>query len=276
MMIKPMLFTEGDLGSIDDVLTGEWALEQKLDGVRLMVRVTQGHIEFLGAHGEQLRFAAAAQHFRSIGQWLAPLCPDEGDELVFDGELMIGSGEYHVFDIAQAALHGTTYIGPDTPFRLRRAGLEGIAAHLGRVKVVRQARTLAEKQALVAAVTEAGGEGFMAKRLDGRYASGQRVTWGLKLKFVRTADVVVTSFKRTRTTGSAELAVYDGGVLRRVGACSLIGKPEVAAGDVIEVRYAGFRDAMLMPRWMGARPDKPASACTIDQFKSYDKELIVP
>jgi ATP-dependent DNA ligase len=131
-----------------------------------------------------------------------------------------------------------------------------------------------EKIELVKRVTEIGGEGFMVKHLDSTYSPGRRVSHSVKVKFVHTADVIVTSWKRTATTGSARLAVYDGGELVDVGGCSLIGKPEVTDGCVVEVAYSAFRGAMNQPRMMRLRPDKPASECTLAQFPAYSKEVV--
>jgi hypothetical protein len=144
---------------------------------------------------------------------------------------------------------------------LRRQLLDGPVGEwldsLPSVAVVSQARTEDEKVALIEAVTASGGEGFMLKWLSGEYTPGRRSESVLKVKFVHTADCVVLHWQRGPGTGSAELGCYDeAGQMVRVGACSLIGKPAVVSGDVVEVAFSHYRGAMIQPRMVKVREDK--------------------
>ena len=61
-----------------------------------------------------------------------------------------------------------------------------------------------------------------------------------------------------------------------VGRCSVIGKPHVEPGDVIEVAYL-YRAAtggLIQPRMTRIRHDKSPRECGIDQFVSYSREIV--
>ncbi len=122
----------------------------------------------------------------------------------------------------------------------------------------------------------------MAKQLDSLYEPGKRVKHSVKIKFTKTADVVVTRSTRGRNeagreTGAFAFAVQNAkGEMRQMGSCSAIGKPEVKVGDVIELAYlyrAG--DGLLVqPRMIKVRADKVPADCTIDQFPTYSKAVL--
>jgi ATP-dependent DNA ligase len=254
------------------------AVEQKCDGVRLLTEITPDGVRFFGAAGDPIRFPAATQWFLPLAASLA--LPDGSDAAVtLDGELMIEDGTYVVFDLPYLRIGGEVLSRPgETLLGTRRLLLEEITDSddwKPGVRLVAHAVTPDEKIRLVAAVgEEIGGEGFVLKRRDSVYQPGVRVAHSLKCKFVWTAEVIVTSFERTATTGSARLAVFDAaGELVPVGGCSLIGKPAVEAGCVIEVAYAHFRGAMIQPRMVRRRDDKQPEACTTAQFMAYSKAL---
>ena len=82
--------------------------------------------------------------------------------------------------------------------------------------------------------------------------------------------------------GESGLGAYLPGTttLVNVGACSLIGKPQVAPGDVIEARYlynSGTTQSptMYQPRMTQVRYDKEPLDCTTDQFGSYTRKVLL-
>jgi ATP-dependent DNA ligase len=275
-----MLFESADITDLPelaaDALT---AVEQKCDGVRLLAEITRDGVKFCGSDGQPIRFAAASQWFLGLAASLA--LPGGYDAAVtLDGELMIEDGAYIVFDLPYLRVAGVVLSRPgETMLAERRALLEGLAEWNGwrpGFRLVAHAATEADKIRLVAQVgEELGGEGFMLKRLDSPYEPGRRVSHSRKCKFVHTADVVVTSWERGTGTGSARLAVFDpGGDLVPVGGCSLIGKPAVTEGCVIEVAFAHYRGAMIQPRMLRVRDDKRPGDCTTDQFRPYSKAVV--
>jgi bifunctional non-homologous end joining protein LigD len=275
--MKPMLFESARIEDLPALAADEAvALEQKCDGVRVMAEIRPGGVTFTGNSGGPVTFAAAAQWLGPLAEWLDFVSAGPDFMIVLDGELMIDDGSYIVFDLPYLSVGGDTGVRPGDPLSLRRAALERLsAAFRGPVRLIPQAVAAGEKVRLLAAVAGSGGEGFMVKRLDSPYEPGIRVRHSLKCKFQHTADVIVTSWERGAGTGSARLAAYnEDGELVPVGSCSLIGKPEVRDGDVVEVRFAHYRDAMIQPTMLRVRPDKRARDCTTDQFVPYSKAVI--
>ena len=86
----------------------------------------------------------------------------------------------------------------------------------------------------MARIEALGGEGIVLKLRSGLYRSGQRSRSQLKIKFRKTVDCVVTDRNRGKNS-NALLGLYDGPLLRHVGRCSMIGKPDALTGDVVEV-----------------------------------------
>jgi hypothetical protein len=92
--------------------------------------------------------------------------------------------------------------------------------------------------------------------------------------------VIVTSFNRPDARhGSATLGVLDPRLgpteLIPVGACSLIGKPQVSVGDVIEVAYLNWTgSALYQPRMTRVRTDKLPEDCTMAQFRPYSRRVV--
>jgi ATP-dependent DNA ligase len=274
-----MKFTELEVGRADALIEDDhYVVEQKFDGTRAIAVIDASHVRYLHAGGGILKHTAATQHLPKITAELMTLLDGRPGEIVLDGEIITGTGEYHVFDAIRVSVSGVTVTTEHDGFYLRRASLEAlfdVKLKNGPVHLVRQAKTTAEKRDLLTAVLDAGGEGVMVKHIDGMYEPGQRVGHVLKVKFVKSADVVVTSWQRGHNTGSAKFAAYKDGVLTEVGGCSLIGKPEVEEGSVIEVNYLYFTGTSLyQPRLVRVREDKPATDCTWDQFPTYSREVV--
>lgn len=286
--MRAMKFHEADASHIQEVtLQPGTVLEQKLDGTRCLAVLTQDGVRFLSANGSDLKHSAVTRHLPLIADdlqtWLDEAVPDGhfDYELVLDGELMWnGTGRYVVFDVPYSRWNGEEQITPDLPFRERRMYLEALGLDSDYVSTIRQARTAEEKLALVTEAVEHGAEGLMVKRTDAPYDEGKRVRHSLKVKFVKTADVVVTA-RNTDGHTNADLAVYDesgvGGRVRLVpvGTCSMIGKPDVPVGTVIEVAYLYWTGTRLyQPRMKKVRSDKALSDCRLDQLAVYTKAVL--
>jgi ATP-dependent DNA ligase len=262
-------------------LSDEWVAEQKMDGTRAIVRLTATHIEFMHRSGEPLAHTAARQWFDKIEQALLPLANvmGRGEEYIFDGEIIIANGEYRIFDLPSASIRssGNGGVLPTQPYRQRRRMLDLLDIENDVISIVKMATTEQEKRRLFEQVKEQGAEGLVLKRIDAPYLSGRVSKDVLKAKFVYTADVVVTTWNRPdEKHGSCQFAVYDNdGVLVTVGGCSLIGKPPVKEGDVIEVAYLYWTGASVyQPRLMRVRDDKRAVDCSINQFKAYTRKVL--
>lgn len=281
----PMKYVEIPVNEIEDYLSDpNWVFEQKVDGTRGLAVVTANKVFWPAGDGKRtLAHTAATQHFSKLNPVLIALFAKlvtTDAELVLDGEIMTGTGEYLLFDLPYLRIGGKVLVGPATPLSARRAALETLAAALpanSRVKLLRQTRTEADKRDLFEAVQISGGEGVIAKQVDALYEPGKRVKTVRKLKFVQTADVIITSVNRPDAQhGSAKLAVTTEFGMKPVGACSLIGKPNVKVGDVIEVAFLFFTDAgtLYQPRMLKIRDDKAAAECTLDQFRVYSRAMV--
>jgi ATP-dependent DNA ligase len=273
-----------------------WVAEQKLDGDRCIITIRKSgglvDVGFHGRNGEVLKHSAAEQHFETLAEELTDIWTIAHD-VILDGELMPATGEYWAFDLLE--LNGTSCMR--RPFSERRQLLEAILngfdrlekdgriTHLRRrVHLLPQSVGGAAKLALFAAVDAAGAEGLMVKRLDGTYHEGKRTADGLKVKFVKTADVIVTGRNVGDSGGAkggskenAELAVFDAeGRLVPIGRCSMIGKIDAQVGDVIEVKflYLGAGNRVYQPRLMRLRPDKSPNECLMDQFTPMNREIL--
>lgn len=267
-----MLPTETDPDRLGPLLDDDaWVMEQKHDGTRALARTTRDGVLLLARDGSRLRHSAAVQHEARIGAALAPvrgaLHPD--DILLLDGEVMLATGEFRVWDI------------PSLPGDLaeRRSVLERLPGALGDgpVRVVPQAVGAERKRSMLRAARESGAEGVVLKRLDSHYEHGARTTAWLKAKFVRTADLVVVAVDRPDAKhGRFRLAATGpDGRLAEVGGCSAIGKPEVAVGDVIEVAYLYWTgERIYQPRMVRPRPDRAPSECLFDQFATYTRDML--
>ena len=247
--------------------------QQKLDGVRVLAHLgphEDGGVIFRQRGGEPLKFAAAAQHLRKIHAHL-PVIADR--PVVFDGELMIERGEYRVFDL----------IFPDQldmPYLNRLLWLDTLLESNEVVQRVKSFKGAADKDRLFRAVEQGGGEGVMLKHADSTYRPGTRVSDVVKVKFVKTAEVIVLEVNRPDAKhGSATLGAFNArGEMVKIGACSLIGKPHVEPGDVIEVRYlynsgTSLAPMMYQPRMSRVRDDQLAGNCTTAQFPAYTRQV---
>jgi bifunctional non-homologous end joining protein LigD len=89
-----------------------------------------------------------------------------------------------------------------------------------------------------------------------------------KFKFVKTLSAIAG---KPRASGKDSVEVFLAGrtgVVVSVGSVSLIGKPPVAEGDVVEVAYlyASAGKRLVQPRLMRVRTDVEQDECTLDQL----------
>lgn len=241
-------------------------IQQKMDGVRVLIDLSTG--ETTTHRGTPVKFAAARQHLGAVIRELTSAgMIRPRSTTVLDGELIVGTGVYHVFDVVDR--HRL-----DEPLYRRLTDLMKVPVS-EHVQIV-QTFSGAYKGPAVAAMWEAGVEGYVVKSLQGAYEPGKRVKHVTKMKFIKTADVIVTG--RTAAPNACTFAVYgEDGLLVEVGACSMIGKPDVVPGDVIEVAYLFWTGMSLyQPRMMCRRDDKAANAadCSIQQMPEYSRAVV--
>lgn len=278
--MKAMLFKEAGEDRLGQLVADPaYVAEQKMDGTRVLLQYLDGEMVATQRTGAPLKFAAAVQHMPDLFEATMPALSRQGP-LVLDGELIIETGEYRMFDVI--ALDHRGEVLAET-YRKRRDRLFWLHEAIDSERVAAVPAIGGEAKALfVDKLIAAGAEGVMFKRLDGLYVPGERSSDTWKVKFVKTAEVVVMDFVRGRNeagreVGSAKLGAYtDDGVLMAVGATSLIGKPEVQVGDVIEIQYLYWTGtSVYQPRMTRVRNDKTARACRIAQFPLYSREVVL-
>jgi ATP-dependent DNA ligase len=288
---KPMKISHVPDEVIETLLDDDaWVLEQKMDGARALVHWTpETGFAWLSSMGTPLKFAAAVQHLPAIEAELTTLLVGGNvTEILLDGEIVVGTGVYHLFDMPFT----TGWVSLESPYDWRRTMLDTLFEHaeaqagyapFDRVVRVPTADGSA-KRGLWALIKVSGVEGGVFKRLDGTYQPGVRTTQQVKAKLVKSADVVVMGWVRNRTEegreiGNIAFGVHDeNGVLKALGSCSIIGKPEVADGDVIEVEYL-YKDAkggLIQPRMTRVRlpEEKVPADCTMEQFPVYSRKAL--
>jgi ATP-dependent DNA ligase len=297
--MRAMKFSEVSLEQAAEMLDSpDWVAEQKLDGTRVLAVVTRDGVLFTQDGVTAVAHTACTQHLPAIEPHLLDALQVMGlTKMVVDGELMIDTGEYHLFDFVMSEGSDTWGVFPNWGFNLRRNALTELGqvfAKNGPIFIVRSEATPQRKWALLDEVRVGEGEGIMLKHYAGTYQAGERVSSVVKVKFTKTADVVVTLVDRPDPKhGSFTFGVLaEGPVLpkdivllvdgmnyriRPLGRCSAIGKPDAQVGDVIEVAYLyrgpGETGALVQPRMMRIREDKRPDGCRIDQFPRYSKAV---
>jgi ATP-dependent DNA ligase len=227
-----------------------WQYEPKWDGFRCLAWRAGDGVELQGRSGKAL-----TRFFPEVAARLARL---EARHFILDGELVIPAGDTLSFDALQMRLHPAesrikklaaetpaTFITfdlladaageslLDAPLIERRAALEAFHAVVGEHAGLRLSPYTRDVRLAQRWLDLAGGalDGVVAKRLDGRYAPGERAM--LKVKRLRTADCVVGGFRfghNSREVASLLLGLYnDAGQLDHVGFTSAIAQRERAA-----------------------------------------------
>jgi len=241
--MEPMLAVPGTPPPDAD----RYAYEVKWDGVRAVVSVTAGGaVTVNGRRGTDI--TATYPELAEIGGRFGgrPATVD-GEVVAFDASGVPSFPELqrrmHVTNPAERGLTRLVPIGYmvfdllsfdgrellDLPYTDRRELLDALDIGDGRVggpgvhvPPYLHAATPAEVRALLKATAEQGLEGLVAKRLDAPYRPGLRADFWLKIKNVRTQEVVIAGWKpgkgrREGGIGSLLMGVYDDTGLRYVG-----------------------------------------------------------
>ncbi len=309
--IPPMKAVPGELPADE----AGWALEIKWDGMRALAFVAHGEVRLQSAN-----LADITARFPEM----AALAPALGDHrVVLDGELVAlgpsgrpsfgalqhrmhvaDPGEatrralaepvtYMIFDVVHLDGHDVTAV----PYADRRRLLAGLVTP-GPTWQLPAYHHGGDGAALLAAVSERGLEGLLAKRLDSRYEPGRRSPSWRKIKVRRRQEFVVGGWAhgeraRAGTLGSLLVGYFESGALRYAGkvgtgftdrelarlaaqlaALTVASTPFdpappalvsrrarwVAPELVAEVAFAEWTDAGILrhPAYLGQRHDKAA------------------
>ena len=225
--VKPQLAR-----SAKDLPEGDaWRYEPKYDGFRTIVFRDGDDVHLQSRNG------------RPMNRYFPEVAPDiltlAGERLVLDGELIVVVDGIQEFDLLGQRIHPAEsrvrMLAESTPAAFVAFDLlaEGDEKLLGLAYEERRARlesAVDGDRVQLTPMTDDGeaarawltghSEGVVAKEADAQYRPGER-TGMLKIKRVRTADVVVAAFrfgKEPGTVGSLILGLYDdAGELHVVG-----------------------------------------------------------
>jgi ATP-dependent DNA ligase len=266
--------------------TGEWVIEPKLDGWRLIAHVREDDVCFYARSGKTYNGrlphveAELLANFPTDtwldGEAVALKPTDDGKVLNVWGDaqsvMTTTTGAhpfakaitYMVFDVI--AIGGTD--ARTLPFKNRRYLLDKAFDGKG-MKACQLVLSKPATEALHAAYVAMGFEGSMLKRTDAVYASGKRGHGLLKRKHEATEDVVVMGFEAGKDVGAVVFGQYKDGELVERGTCkrkaNLIPTPDptIWSGQVIEVKHNGVfpSGALRHPSMNRVRDDKGAEQC---------------
>ncbi|GAA1954983.1 ATP-dependent DNA ligase [Agromyces allii] len=208
--VRPMLASPGTLGL---VAAGDWALEYKWDGIRVLARTDGGGLRIISRNGNDV--TARYPELAALPTAL------RGDALV-DGELVAldddGRPSFELlqsrmnltrarevqrlaasapvrlllFDVLEIAGDDVT----DAPYRERRRRLERLVRPGSGVPVEVPPLATGSAADALAEARQLGLEGLVAKRPDSTYRPGTRSEQWLKLKLTRTQEVVIGGYRR--------------------------------------------------------------------------------
>jgi ATP-dependent DNA ligase len=209
-----------------------WRFEPKWDGFRTIVFRDGGDVQLQSRNGRPMN-----RYFPEVVEQVLAL---PGDRLVLDGEMVVVVDEVQEFDLLSQRIHPAAsrveMLAKKTPasyvaFDLLAEGDEVLLELPYLERRSRLAEVVADPVQLTPCTDDpdAAGvwfsgrsEGVIAKEADAPYRPGEREGM-LKIKRVRTADMVVMAFrfgKEEGTVGSLILGLYDdggGGELHVVG-----------------------------------------------------------
>ncbi|WP_104173813.1 ATP-dependent DNA ligase [Arthrobacter sp. Y81] len=232
---SPML---AGAGTAADLRGLDWQFELKWDGIRAIIIGDEDRIRLISRNGNDVsasypeltdRKCWPEQSFTADGEIVAVGPSGRPDFGLLQTRMKLTKAA----DVAKARAATPVRLmvfdllsdgGEDLrrmPLRKRRARLDelgwpaGCPVHLSEVLDH-------EVEDLLASARELGLEGIMAKRIDGRYVSGERSKSWLKLKFERTQEVLVGGWRpgkgsRQGSVGSLLVGIPEGGKLRYVG-----------------------------------------------------------
>lgn len=246
----------------------DWWMQQKYDGVRLLVEVTEQGWSAYNRRGEQSSLSGDPRLDRAFSSLRVD------GTVVFDGEFV---GDWFVvFDFLAPGI-----VEPEHPFETRFSVLESYLDAPG-VVVAKTAKTTDEKEAMFQGLLERGAEGVIFRDRLAPYYQGYHPRAGvLRWKFTKTIDCVVLERtpdgKDSVTLGLLDLR-DEAIIWHNVGKASTVGK-SVEPGEVVEVEflYATESNRLYQPRIKRVRTDKLSRECTLGQLEGTytDRNLIL-
>ena len=238
-------------------------MQEKKDGVRLMIEWTPERVRGINRSGEEVALLPeVVDEIRHLIQ-----VANRVDTTLLDGEL-VGT-TYHVFDLLENNGGDMRSLSFGARF-LDLSMLMEYAPNLSHIQLSPCYRTPKEKQTHFAQLKSSGAEGAVFKRADSLYVPGRPNSGGdqLKYKFWASGDFVVTRVNQKRSVAVHAFDAQGNDVaLGNVTVPRNYVMPK--EGDVVQVRYLyAYREGCLyQPQFKGVRDDKKAAECAITQLK---------
>ena len=232
-----------------------WAMQEKKDGRRLLLRKEDGVIAGINKLGLTV----------GVPETVVRTAQDVAGDYVMDGESI---GDYlHAFDLLflnGEDLRGQSYNRRYCALLNLLAG--GLPKH---IKAVTCWVDPMDKAAWLRDFKEAKAEGVVFKLLAAPYTVGRPNSGGsqLKHKFVATLSAVVAKINAQRSVG-LRLLNHEG--WQAIGNVTIPANHKVpAVGAVVETRYLhAYRDGSLyQPVYLGERSDVRQEECVVSQLK---------
>ena len=268
--------------------------EIKLDGVRAIAIYKEGEVKFYSRVGNEFtNYKAAAEQLAELVAETWPaieahLGEGSSKSLVFDGELMSGSGAFNdtageihrkdqqvdnaTYNIFELMTDFEFNEGSNRTYRLRRALLQKIMNCSGhRNLLITSAWAFNSVDEIYSRQNEilaSGGEGLIIKPLDGTYENKRSYNW-LKIKDCQSVDLQIVGFEpgTGKLEGRLGAFIVDfNGVEVNVGSgltdelrVELEKCEGLYKGRLIEVQYHEITPdkSLRHPRFIRFRDDKP-------------------
>lgn len=257
--IQPLLLTaiEDADAAAQVVLNDDYAVQEKLDGIRIAIIAEPSGITAYNRSGKARGIADnILNEARRLQKRLS--------SFALDGECI--GADFHAFDML--GLDGEDLRPRD--FVTRHHTLVGLLSALSDVKVrsihlVPTAFVAKQKAEMVQALFARGAEGAVLRNKLAPYVPGRQPDQ-YKYKFVQTASCLVT---KKNAKDSVAIGLFDtGGQLIDVGNVKIRNsRTVVKEGDVVEVRYLNCLPGghLYQPFMVAVRDDIDAGACVLAQ-----------
>jgi bifunctional non-homologous end joining protein LigD len=255
--LVPQLLNPIDEAEVERLVADvAWAMQEKFDGRRMLVRKQGAAIHGINRKGLMVGLPSPV----TVAVHAIP-----GD-FILDGEAV--GDVLHCFDLLE--LNGEDH--QPLPYRQRLTALLNLlmSGQQRQVRFITTTYQAAEKTSLLEHLRFQKKEGVVFKRLDAPYTAGRPNAGGahLKHKFYATLSAVVGRINAQR---SVEVQLRDG--KQWIGAGNVTIPPNhrvPGVGAVVEVRYLyAFPESgsLYQPTYLGPRSDVDRRECTAAQLK---------
>ncbi len=249
-MLPELLTPIGPEQAAQYILDSRFWVQEKRDGVRLIVRKRHNQIDGWNRQGQPVAVA------RILASALLAI---NVPSFVLDGELEQNGG-YHCWDLLEA----NDFALLDQPYAVRYRALEAFYG-CSMIHVLPSWTTHTDKETMAFALQRKRAEGLVFKNAEAPYRPG-RAGQHYKLKFEKHATVRVRDVDPVRNRVSIEM--MDGNTWHEV--CGLkVTHGTVRPGDFVEVKYLygtpGRR--LVQPRFLCVRTDVSDADCRFSQVE---------